>query len=496
MAKSSASAAAIPEQRIRQPKAARVTKTESKQPITIIQACQDPELFGGWFRDRESWVAWLTFLKVMFGLALNDAELAIFQQHTGRSAPAPGGYFDVSLVVGRRGGKSLILAATAAFLACFLDWHPFLTGGERGTVAIIAADRRQAGVIFKYLREMLAIALFEGLIERETNELLELKNGITIEVQTASYRTIRGRTVVAALCDELAFWRNDETGSNPDSEIVAALRPAMATVKGARLLKASSPYARKGVLWDDFNRFYGDDNAETLVWRASSKQMNPSIPDEFLEREFRADPARAEAEYNALFRTDVENFVSREVVEGCVIRGRYELPPMKHETYGAFVDPSGGSSDAMTLCIVHRENDRVIVDAIRETRPPFSPESVVAEYAELLKTYKISVVVGDRYAGLWPRERFEAHGVKYEPSERPKSDLYRDLLPLLNAGRVELLDHPKSINQICSLERRTSRGGRDLIDSPPKQHEDVANAIAGAVTLAVYAKRVPVLLFG
>ena len=58
---------------------------------------------------------------------------------------------------------------------------------------------------------------------------------------------------------------------------------------------------------------------------------------------------------------------------------------------------------------------------------------MVSEFAALLRTYKITTVQGDRYAGEWPRERFDVHGIKYEPAAKPKSDLYRDLLPSLNS---------------------------------------------------------------
>ena len=66
----------------------------------------------------------------------------------------------------------------------------------------------------------------------------------------------------------------------------------------------------------------------------------------------------------------------------------------------------------------------------------------------------------------------------------PKNDLYRELLPLLNGGRAELLDHPRLAAQLCSLERRTARGGRDSIDHPPGAHDDVANCVAGAIVTA------------
>jgi hypothetical protein len=465
---------------------ARAPKAEPKPPITIIEACQDPEIFGSWFKDKLTWAAWFAFLKVMFGLPLDSAELAMFQKSTGRGAPSPVGYLEASLVIGRRGGKSLILAVIATYLACFFDWRPFLTGGERGVVMVIAADRRQAGVIFKYLRGMLDIPLLSSLIERETLDTIELKNSITIEIQTASYKTIRGRTVVAALADELAFW-SDESSANPDTEIIAALKPAMLTIPRAMMLKASSPYARRGALWNDYRRHFGKDDSSVLVWQADTRTMNPSVPESFITAAYEDDPASASAEYGGLFRTDVESFISREAVESCVVQGRYELPPVANVQYVAFVDPSGGSSDSMTMAIAHREGENVVLDAVREMKPPFSPEAVVSDFAALLKTYRIGTVIGDRYAGMWPRERFETHGITYLPSAKPKSDLYRDLLPIINGGRAELLDHAKILSQLCSLERRTARGGKDSIDHPPGQHDDVVNAVAGALTNLIAA---------
>jgi hypothetical protein len=56
-------------------------------------------------------------------------------------------------------------------------------------------------------------------------------------------------------------------------------------------------------------------------------------------------------------------------------------PPERAHNYIAFVDPSGGSSDAMTLAIAHTENKTQILDVIRERKPPFSPEAVVEEYS-------------------------------------------------------------------------------------------------------------------
>ena len=84
-----------------------------------------------------------------------------------------------------------------------------------------------------------------------------------------------------------------------------------------------------------------------------------------------------------------------------------------------------------------------------------------------------------------PGERFAAHGVRYEPCERPKSDLYLNLLPTLNAKRVELLDHPRLVSQLCGLERKTARSGKDSIHHAPGARDDLVNSVAGAVALAL-----------
>jgi hypothetical protein len=455
--------------------------------LTILDCVNDPKIWQPWFKDRKTWGAWFAFLAVLFGHKLDARALATFRACTGRNHARPEGYVDASLVVGRRGGKSIILALIAAYLACFHDWRPFLAPGERASIVVIAADRKQAGSIFRYLKALLSIPLLANLIERETAEALDLTNHVSVEVLTASYRTVRGRTCVACLCDELAFWRVEEDSAQPDAEIINALRPAMATIPRAMLLKASSPYSKRGVLYDDFKRHFGRDDSDVLVWQAATRTMNPAVPQSFIDGETEKDPIAASAEYGAQFRSDIDAFVSREIVEALVAPGRHEIPYITGSNPVAFVDPSGGSADSMTLCICHREGERVVVDAIRERRPPFSPEDVVEEFAALLKRYRIRTIYGDRYAGEWPREQFRKRAIEYRIADRPKSDLYRDLLPSLNSGLIELLDHPRLVNQLCGLERRTARGGRDSIDHAPGSHDDIANACAGAIVYA--AKR-------
>jgi hypothetical protein len=106
------------------------------------------------------------------------------------------------------------------------------------------------------------------------------------------------------------------------------------------------------------------------------------------------------------------------------------------------------------------------------------------ECAALLKDYRISSIEGDRYAGEWVASAFRNRGIHYAHTSKSRSEIYLDALPEINSHSFRLLDHEVLINQMCALERRPSRGGRDSIDHPPGGHDDVANAALGALVLA------------
>lgn len=453
--------------------------------LSLLDAAADDELFAPWFRDRATWTAWFAFVAALFGLPMTKQQLAIYRACTGRVVPPVRPFDEAWLVCGRRAGKSFVLALIAVYLACFREYERHLQPGERGTIMVVASDRKQAKIIIRYCRGLLnGVPMLAEMLERENASGFDLNNSVTIEVGTASFRATRGYTIVAALLDELAFFRTDDA-ADPDHEIIAALRPGMATIPGAMLLCASSPYARRGALWDAWKRWHGRDDAPALVWQAPTRTMNPTVPQSVIDIATARDPASASAEYGAQFRTDIESFVSREAVELCVEQDVRERAPLSSVRYSAFVDPSGGSSDSFTLAISHREREGdahvSVLDAIRERKPPFSPSDVVEEFSKVLRTYRVNRICGDRYAGEFPRELFANHGIKYEPNAKPKSDIYRDTLPLINSGRVSLLDHPRLVLQLCGLERKTGRGGRDSIDHAPGGHDDVANAACGAL---------------
>jgi hypothetical protein len=462
--------------------------------MSMRHALNDPEMFGT-ILAGESWDAWRVILIAAMGEPLTDDERAVFKELTGRDHEPGERVDELWCVIGRRGGKTRAVAVLACYLAALCDFEDILAPGEIASLPILSNTLDQSQKCLEYLRGLFhSVPALERLVVNETANAITLSTRVCISVQPANWRTVRGGTAIAIICDEVATWRSDSI-ANPDVEILAAAKPSLATT-GGMLACISSPYARKGVLWEAFKKHHGPDgNNRTVVARAPSMRMNATLKESWVARQYEDDPYRASAEYGAEFRTDIESFVSREAVERCVSPGVYERPHASALRYVAFVDFAGGAGqDSATMAISHAERDAgrdiAVLDVLREHRPPFSPQAVIGEFCETLSAYNLKAVTGDKFAGDFCAEQFRMRGVAYHASERTKSEIYVELLPRINTGSIDLLDNPRMIAQLCNLERRTGRGtGRDIVDHPRDQHDDLINSAAGALLLASARKK-------
>lgn len=328
--------------------------------------------------------------------------------------------------------------------------------------------------------------MFAPYLANVTADVISLTNAIDIEIRTADFRTIRGATIWLAICDEVAYFFI-ENSANPDVEILNALRPALASLHG-QLCTISSPYAKRGELWNNFKKYYANQDALWMLYaKGATRLFNPLISQQFLDRQFERDPLAARCEYGAEFRDDCESFVSREIIENSVVADRTMLPYSSDISYVAFIDPAGGGQDSFCLCIAHLENsDRVVIDVLHECQN-VNPEVGVRQYAETILSYGLAECTGDRYSGRVFEQLFMKYGVRYNFAEQSKSELYSGALPLLNSGRVQLPDNKKMVEQFCLLERRVPRGSnKESIDHPAVSgaHDDLSNVAAGAIVLA------------
>jgi len=349
-------------------------------------------------------------------------------------------------------------------------------------VLTLARDRDQAKVVFNYIRGIVeSIPVLKAMVVTWRADEIELNNGIVIGVKTADFRGIRGITVACAICDEIAFW--DAVGVNPDRAILQALRPSMATLKESRLLVISSPYAKFGALYQAYRDYYGKDDAPALVWQAPTTVMNPTIAESFVAEEMQKDPESGRSEWLAMFREDVEQAFSLESLEQCVIPGRGDLMPVPNIIYRVFVDPSGGRRDQFAVAVGHRKGNIAMIDLVKSWSAPFDPSEVIKQCTEVLKPFRIRTVVGDAFAGEFPPMEFRKLGIQYNVANKNRSQLYLDLIPVINSRRCELPDNRKLIDELRRLERKRGRSGRDSVDHPGTGHDDIANAVAGAVDL-------------
>jgi hypothetical protein len=465
-----------------------------KPLLSMRLALSEPNIFGD-ILAGDTWKNWRILMVAMMGEPLiNDEEKEIYEKLTGR-VYVPGQRCDEFFaIMGRRSGKTRAAAVIAAYLATFVDYSSVLAPGERTSLPILSATIWQSKKAFQYLDGIFHhVPALSKLVRNQTSDTISLSTRVDIECRPASYRSIRSGTFCACLCDELAFWR-DDTSANPDTLILQAVRPSLITTNGP-LICISSPFAMRGELWEAYKRDYGPNgDPRVIIAKAASRTMNPGLSQKFIDRAFARDPISAASEYGretVEFRSDVEAAFDLRAVEGTVLRGIYEIPHVIGETYVAFCDPAGGTGgDSFTLGIAttRMEGETKIAQLVclREFKPPFSPQQTIAEISKTIMSYGINTVTGDRYAGDFAPEHFRNNGIIYEVSEKTKSDIYRDAIPLVNAGQVELLDNPRLITQICSLERRVARGGRASIDHPqgPNYHDDLSNAAFGALVLA------------
>jgi hypothetical protein len=221
------------------------------------------------------------------------------------------------------------------------------------------------------------------------------------------------------------------------------------------------------------------------VLQGSSQTWNPTIKSAFIKAAYEDDPEGAAAEYGAIWRADLSALLDSADIDAAVDYDRpTELPPQPGIQYRAFVDASAGRADAYTLCIGHMNDLGVfIADAVRRRTPPLDPNAVSDEFGQLLRTYGLREVTGDNYAGEYCRLSYERIGITYHKSPKSKSQLYLEAVAPFARRLVSIPDDKVLIRELKTLERSTSKTGRDSVDHPKHGSDDVANAVAGCCYL-------------
>ena len=244
-----------------------------------------------------------------------DFDFELYKNCTGRQTLPEGPVKEVWAQVGRGGGKTR--AAAAALVATAIRDYPSLAPGERAKAFLLAQNRGTARQAFNYVRGILhSSKQLKRMILSETKGAISLSNGIDIETITASYKHVRGFSIVSAVADEVAFWWLSAESANSDKEVLNALRPGLARVPGSMLWAISSPHATRGALYVANRKYFGNEESDTvLFWKAPTEIMNPTFSEAEIRRAFDEDGSSALVEYSAEFKKDSETFISADAID-------------------------------------------------------------------------------------------------------------------------------------------------------------------------------------
>jgi hypothetical protein len=450
--------------------------------MEIGTALTDPKVLGPFF-SGPSWDGWRAVLRAAFGERMTKSERAFFRTVADREPPRAR-VREVWAICGRRCGKDSCASGVITHLAASFEPAGRLRPGERALVACLAVDRAQAQTVLGYTRSYFEkVPALAAMVQRETADGFELSNNVDVCIATNDFRSLRGRTLLACIFDEVAYWHGENSVA-PDKETYRALRPSMLTLSEAMLIGITTAYRRQGLAYDRWAKHFGHDG-KVLVIRADSRTLNPLLPQEEIDDALAEDAEAAKADYLSEWRDDLSSYISRQLIESAVDVGVTVRPYDPQQRYTSFIDASDGMRDSFGCTITHQEGDIAIQDCLLEIPAPFSVTEATAQVAGVLKSYRLTSTMGDDHAKTWVAAELQRHGIGFEP--RPKnmdrSALYLETLPLFSSGRVRLLDIPRLVTQYTQLERRLMPGGWSRIDHPNRSgyFDDLSNVTAGAL---------------
>lgn len=403
-------------------------------------------------------------------------------------------FYSLALLLrAKKNNKSLDLILAALY---FLFCRTALGGV---TARIVAFDEGQASQDLDLAKKLVAVnpMLADELTVKQKS--LERKDGSGV------LEILPGRDIAGSHGGKYDLLGIDEVHGQKDWSLLEALAPDPTRESLQWITSYNSIFHKPGVPLFDLLKtaWAGTDPQMFFSYYAADKTNDPEF--ENASPEARANPSMASWQNKNYLKQEQRRLPSHKYrrlhlnlpgspegsafdaskIDDCIERG---VKVRQHRAgiteYRAFVDMSGGSSDDATLGIAHLEGDketgRVMLDYIgnQGPKPPFNPRDAVKRFAAILKSYGLTSVVGDNYAGLTFQQDFEAEGISYAVSELTRSKIYEAFEPRLNSGRAVLLDDERLESQLLGL---VWRNGKIDHAAGTIEHDDFSNAACGAI---------------
>lgn len=452
-------------------------------------------------------------LKSIYGCKLDDDEKRIWSAQQGGAeyddlgyateitpiGYTPQRYNEAWCIMGRRAGKTDRLASTiVAYEALFGGHEQYLSRGQKGHIFQIAQDLRNAQMALHFIFATLESSPvgLELIEDTPVKDEIRLKNNIIIKCIPCTVKAARGFAVPVAVLDEVGFWSFEADSANQDEEVYRAVRKAQLQFPNKLTVGISSPYAKQGLLWKNYEAGTNGKHAPNhrkrefanvlVVHAPTAATGNPLVVRQSLEEERDRDPQAFERECLALFQDSLSGFLDPKRVREAVQPNVTEISPdLSQFTYVAAIDPAF-KHDAFAFTIFHLDEDGMVVqDVVKRWKPvhgeTLNPDKIFSEITPYLTNYGIVNIFSDQYhleslQQLAMRRGFIIEGVPFKANN--KAMIYGSLQQLLNQHRIKLLDHTETLRELRQLERKLTGGGTVQIAAPQGAHDDLATVVA------------------
>jgi hypothetical protein len=452
--------------------------------LDIIEFIKHPRVLN----DNSLSPAQKMCLKIIYGLPLDETERALYFKATGSAQYVPKELREFLGLCGRKAGKTSRIGAPVVCYEAFRDHG--LPRGERAYVLLIAPVLEQAQIGFRHVVSYIQSSeVLCKKVRNITRDAIELDNGIVIACWPCSSVTVRGLSVIAAVLDEVAHWPNDENSPNSLELVLSALRPAMITFPRSKIIELTTPGAKSGHVWEEYQRRA---ELDYPVVQLTSTEMNPRLDASALEIERQRSEQNFRREYLAEFSDSIAAWIDAEVLDRCVVSGRRELPHLERHHYVAVVDPGFRQSD-FGLAILHKQDDDlIVVDRVAlwtgTKQVPVAFDRVCAELRDHLEEFQVGTLYGDQYCIEPLRQQFMKFGFIYEEfhfNHRSRGQIFATLRYSLEQRKIELPDQPELLKQLRGLEERRGSDGSVEIRPRYSLKDDLAVCVAlGAFQLS------------
>lgn len=418
-----------------------------------------------------------------------DRELA--KQLFGDVATVPPDCLGVIYAVcGARAGKSRVFGTRLLHLALTVPLTT-LGPGETAMGFAVAPAIREARQVLGYARGAAEVL---GVLTDSARDSIRIRrtDGKSVEIcAVPANSALRGKSLVGAVLDEFAFFRDENFHVN-DVEVYRAISPRI--LQGGQMLVPSTPWAEAGLLHKAWKENFGKPSTALVAHAPTSVLRDDEHTRAYIARERKNDAQNAAREFDAEFMgADASAFFDPRAIEAA-IDDSLTMPVALMG--GAIVAPGADfafRTDSSALCIVQRDTDEYMLSEIVELTPgkkALVPSVVVKTFGGVAARYCAKYLVADGHYEEAIREHLFEEGVglvRAPEGATGKADAYQVCRMVLHNGLLRIPRHDRLIHQLREVRVRPTSGGGVSIESPRWRtggHGDLVSALVNAVWYA------------